>query len=382
MKNNHISHSTQAPERVGLFLLISFTACAVESGLLYLTFLSKIPLLPFIAVHAALILFLLSLLYLANARQQDTRFLALAGLMISLLGPLGAFICLIIGLLYSILSRYALPIPEFLAQLSPDIRKDESTILYERLIYGMEDFDSKENAVSFQDIMTYGSVLQKLTAIDRMLKHYKPSFASILFHALKDKSHIVRSQTAASIATLDTRYFGKYLKLKEKLEKRPDDPELNLAIGNYCEKYIASNILEKDRADKMKRNAIAAYETYLSSYPDKQHIQIALGRLNLSNGNLEEGRSWLEPVVKNLVQNPPSYENADQENNQHKLQREEAYSLWLDLLFARKDYDGIRTFAAQLLANKESGNAKYNKLYESSLLWAKGYEEALAEVEG
>ncbi len=291
----------------------------------------------------------------------DQRFSFLFAVLFTTMGAFGAAVCLLTLAIYSVYKHFISPMAELWEMLYPKIRLEKQDIVYERLIYGIEDASKEGAKVAFQDVMICGTEQQKRTVIEKILKHFHPQFFSTLFLALNDPANSIRVYAANAIASLDARFFEDYLLLKKQFKEHPHNPEVLLALAQQCAAYINSQILDVDREKKIRKEAIETYKMYLQLVPDDIQARLTLAKLYLSSQQPLHAKTTLEKVIQSGNRDPA------------------VYLAWMNILFELQDYVALRQFSTEFVPDKKinlTEDLKLTTLKEFVSLW--GVSENLA----
>lgn len=316
----------------------------------------------FILLHSFLtgmaIIYVVFLGYL----KKDQRFAILLVLFLGAMGPFGAGLCLVTLLLYQTYRHMVEG--DLLEALWPEIIHEKREILYERLLYGAEEAEKKGGELSFQDIMAFGNEKQKRTAIEKILKHFRPEFFPALFMGLNDRQNSVRIYAATAMTSLDKQFFDKYLVLRKLVQENPADSKALWDLAHHCEMYANSRILDTAREEKMHKDAIEAYEKYAKERPEDLSADLPLARLYLDINQPMRAKQWLEPLI--VEKNPPP----------------EVYLTWMRILFDLKDYEALRQLNSTEIMNHYIHNQglEARLLDQFLMLWHKGMPLALEEI--
>lgn len=245
----------------------------------------------FLTLHALGILFSLTLfpLYLATS----SPFIPLFWLFNATLGCFGAFLILLMLLLYSSYGYILDPLQKLLAAILPHIYRTRGDVVYERLRYGLEFSYKDSSAIPFNDVMHYGSTEQKITAIGKILRFFTPEFSEALRIAATDKQGSVRVMAATAISHLDEKYFKKYQKLGEEVKSAKDKRNPLLHLAHHAEEYSRCLFFDETRRLKMREVAIDAYEEFLLLAPGDQEAKERLASLLSLAGRSDEAAQIL-----------------------------------------------------------------------------------------
>lgn len=308
-----------------------------------------LPIEPVLIAHLLLSCVLVGILIYCVRTEQDVRFLLPFSLFIIPLGPpAGAVFAF--ALLFHFFDRsYSETLSSLMSSLFPDVPEDRSDLIYDRIIYHLDDPRPDRVPIPFSDIMMYGNYNQKRMAIEKMLRYFTPEFAEPLKMGLVDESAAIKVQTATALSSIDHQMFDRFMALKKLHE---EEPESIADLRNYAEygaKYALSGILESDRLHMLLDESIPAFRRLLELSPKDQSAHILLAKLYIKNDQYR--------LAKDLL---------------HKLLEEtfslEASELYLKCLYVLKDFAALHQQAAIQL-EKAPQSAKNES---HAFIWAGG----------
>lgn len=346
-----VDKGERVPEKKSYIFLI-FTSIFLLDGLL---FFLDLPVVTSICIHLILVAVAIGIVKWFAYLGWDQRFSFLFAVLFTTMGAFGAAVCLMTLAIYSVYKHYASPIAELWEMLYPKLRLEKQDIVYERLIYGVEDASKEGVKVAFQDVMICGTEQQKRMVIEKILKHFHPKFFSTLFLALNDPSNSIRVYAANAMASLDAHFFEDYLSLKKQFKEHPHKPEVVLALAQHCAIYTNSQILDVDREKKIRKEAIETYKVYLQLVPDDAQASLVLAKLYLSSQQPLHAKTALEKVIQSGKQDP------------------EAYLVWMNILFELQDYAALRQISTEFVSDKKinlTEDLKLTTLKEFVSLWS------------
>ncbi len=262
--------------------------------------------------------------------QYDIRFPLLHVILLTLMGPIGAGMTLLVLVLYFLESTFRPDAGKALLEiLYPPFELSKTAFLYNRITYGMEDTQIKEGTTSYQDIMSFGTILQKRRALEKIGRYFLPEFVPVLEMALNDTNNSIRVYAGTILTRLEAQFYNQFLQLEELIKTQPDNSRYILAYANHCEKYFESKILAKDRAEKMRQLAIEAFLKCLTFAPKENfEILLSLARLYLSGGQYGKSEFYIQQLFQ-----------------EHKKVPAEAYLILMKLNYEQKKYNMLRDFS-------------------------------------
>ncbi|MFQ5730204.1 MAG: hypothetical protein ACE5GN_07575, partial [Waddliaceae bacterium] len=144
---NNRSGSTNPPVQIGTIFLLSVVIMLLELILFGLGF----SLISLFALHTLIVSFCLSIVWAFSYKQWDLRFPILLLILVASLGPFGALICAATLLLHKMYARTSQTLMDLLSALFPESHFDPTAFLYERIIYGLDDYGDDYNPMPFMD---------------------------------------------------------------------------------------------------------------------------------------------------------------------------------------------------------------------------------------
>lgn len=355
MDDQHIS-----ADLLFIYGLAAGVLMALEFFLLYLLRSEEVSLFVAAAVHSGLSIMLAAWCGLIRLKRHDLRLPLFLWLMVMAMGAFGAGLVLCSILLYVVYTRTATSFVEWFASIFPDTGSVEEGI-YERLKFGWEDFSEKHGVVPFKDVMLLGTEQQKRLALAKIARHFKPEFAPALRMALASPSNPIRVQAAAIIARLEQDFSRVILHMEHTLEQRPNDPQLLHQIGERCDAYAYSGLLDRQRERDFRRKAIEYFERFLAIRPGEYEALFALGRLYLRDSKPLKAYQSLKIIL--LAKRHPS---------------PQVIPWMMECLYKLKRYSELKNFAQTNLSYIDSRDPRQIRTLETAKLWAEGNQPDMA----
>lgn len=242
----------------------------------YLTLLVNLQFL--VAFHLLISLCLLLFALNALKKNRDARYPFLLFLATLGAGPFGVGSFLLQSLLYPLFLKFSPSPAEWFEGLFPVQSMAPFAEIFQRIQSGWDDYSQLFEIVSFKNIFTYGTLSQKQTVLDAIIKDYDPIYAPILLEALSDPHNTVRIQAAAMVSKIEHDFEEELMKIvSEKPNKQDFDFILRMAI--FYDRYISLGILDPLMKKEMARQAVDFYQQYLSRFPEKKNIRMRMIRL-------------------------------------------------------------------------------------------------------
>lgn len=305
-------------------------------------------------IHSLLTFVSIAVLAAFVRLQYDLRLPLLFVILLAFLGPVGAGMMLIIILLYAIEKRFLSDSGEGLLEvLYPDIQISKSTLIYNRIAYGMEDTEIKEGAASYRDIISFGSIPQKRNALEKIGRYFRPEFVPMLQMALNDPNPSIRVYAGTIFTQLETQFYNHFLKLEHLVKAKPNNLRYLLAFAQHGERYVNSKILAPDRVNKIRTQTLEAYQRCLKYAPYDREILLSLSSLYLNAHDYEKAIYYANQLI-----------------SEHKIVPAKVYLNLMQAYYIQKQYDYVRKIAQQTnILGPEDPDAE--ELKELITLWKK-----------
>jgi len=250
---------------------------------------------------------------------------------VAVLGAPGAAACLAGFVAHLLFRRHARPFQEWYHELFPEEQRDLAERLHEELARTAQRRNQDADVVPFIDVIRHGKTAQKRLAIGLMSRHFQPGFASALRLALADADNSVRIQAATAIAGVENRFLERMMSLKQELAKRETRDRV-LELARQYDRYAFCGLLDEDREHRNREEAARFYRRYLELEPGDVEARVALGRLLLKLGRVEEARAWLR-------------ETRERHGGSPRMD-----SWYMQALYELGDFDALRALAREVAA--------------------------------
>lgn len=292
MTDNHVHQDSSAIRLVGalaLGTLVIETACF---------WLFKARPAGALALHLTIVAALALWTFRRYQRQQDLRLSLLLVTATAFLGPLGAAGTLATIGLWALYRRSSTPFEQWYASMFPEQESKFSMQLYEQIIARPANSGERSGVVPFIDILSFGTVPQKQSAIALIADHFQPAFAPALKRALNDNRNAVRVQAAAAVSKVEKDFVARAVDLDKALANRPDDVDLLLAQARHYDEYAYTGILDSKREQDNREKASEVYFHYLRIRPEDLAARSAVGRLLLRKREFSRAANWMEEALQ------------------------------------------------------------------------------------
>lgn len=252
----------------------------------------------FLLIHAMLSTAAIAFLCLYWIKKWDLRFSLLFAILLTSLGPMGAGMTMLIVGFYLLESKFFANGNSLMDVLNPHFENRKSTLIFNRITYGMEDTEIKPKSASYQDVMLFGTDKQKRSALEKIGRYFRPEFVPFLEMAMNDPNTTVRVHAGSTFSRLQTQFYNHYIKLEELQKSHPSDLNVLLAFAQHCEKYANSRLLTHDSEIKIRHLAIESYLKYLEAFPDQFASLLSLATLYYGLEDYEKGLHSIDEILK------------------------------------------------------------------------------------
>ncbi len=225
-------------------------------------------------------------------------------LFISVLGPLGALMVVIIFAVMIWVGDRRNDLQWLLS--SGKDRVDSSAVLLARRLRSLQAekgnnrYFSTAPIVPFLDIVRYGSLSEKRRALTQIGRHFDARYIPALQISLKDPSNLVRVHTASVMTFIRTRISEREQLLQEKLMEHPASWEFQLNLAKIKTERAKSAVIEGVPASAPRSEAIALLQDL-----EAQNALAAEGRMLLAELLLDEERfEEARPQLRHLLRQP------------------------------------------------------------------------------
>ncbi len=264
-----------------------------------------------ILAHGVIVLALLLILGAATLLGRDLRLLALLAISTAAFGPFGAVGTLTVAMLRVWHQRLAVSFKEWYESLFPRQAVDHTQRVFETVSQGSDGQGAAVVTTPFVDVLAFGSMEEKQSAIALMTRHFKPAFGAILKEALHDQSAAVRVQAAAAMARIESRFMEQALALEAELARDPGDPERAdpgetlLALARLHDDHAFTGLLDGSRLREARSMAMDRYRQYLELDPEHFASRLAIGRLLIRDRRFGEAAAWIEESFSDGIPSGP-----------------------------------------------------------------------------
>ncbi len=289
--NNPASDTDIKDEPLFFVLCLGALACVAELEVC-LALMSPPDFLAAFMIHAATLCYLgMAVLYLRTGGK-NFRFSFLLFLACGFLGPYGALLGFLAPAVFVLCPKSKSdPLAWMEAFFQPPHMSDDEKI-QEQLVLGVEKPLRKYAVEPFQDVLAFGSILQKQMAIAQMTRYFCPAFAPLLLQAARNPEPAVRVQAATALAHIERDFMAKRMRLENDIRRFPL-PDRQLALARLYDTYAFTGLVDADTRQLLRDNAIRIYERYLTGIKDLR-TSVFLARLYVRRGLPEKAVETLK----------------------------------------------------------------------------------------
>lgn len=291
---------------VRLFATLACILAALEAGIWYLYVERRLPFYALPLVHIGEAVLLFRWIKWQYYHKQDIGMPTFMLMMQATFGPFGSLISFITLIAYQYYRKRSGSFIEWFATLFPEDKVNESNALYERIIFGLDNHNSKVHIEPFQDILSYGTLKQKQMALMKITRYFRPQFAPILRQALEDKEAAIRVQAATIMAKIERDFTKKYMLLEREVQEDSANVNTMMLFAELCDEYAHSGLLDEDSEKKSRTKAIEIYEQCGLLEPENDQVKLRLGRLYLRCRELEKAVRFLKECIDRQGLKSPS----------------------------------------------------------------------------
>ncbi len=278
-------------------VILGFFAFIFETFILLLYLFDILNIYFVIFVHIVIIILLFLFVHLAYKQQKDLLYPLLLLLSTLGAGPFGLAIFLLTVLFRPLLSVFTITPEGWFLGLFPEHNFSPFRLIYQRVKSGWDDYNLSSEITSFKNTFIYGTIAQKQSTLDAIIKDYQPCYSSILLQALADPNNTVRIQAAAIISKIENNNDLKLQALLAKKNLNQNDEE-NLKLAEFCEEYINLGFIDSLKKKELGHLAVSLYKDHLNKYPDDSAVSCAVGQLLFLMKDYNEYILWFNEHKK------------------------------------------------------------------------------------
>jgi len=153
--------------------------------------------------------------------------------------------------------------PHFISSNDFLFVKEKKETLIDRLEDGLEHLDEHEYTDSYLDVMRFGSISQKITALNNVLNFYKPEFSEIFDIAINDESNVIRVQAATAVTKIREKYSKQVREAQKKLFNEDGSlPSKHSSLRSLVKcymSYIDSGLLDIETIQDISGRILECY---------------------------------------------------------------------------------------------------------------------------
>lgn len=225
-------------------------------------------------LHFGISLIAWGIYYVAYRLSFDFKFHTLNATLITFLGPFSLVIAVLTLGFYFIFKKFSPPLSQLLQELNPDVERSKGEVCYQAIMTAGAARPGSQNAapLNYYDIVELGTTKQKQQAIGKILRHFQPRFAPILFALINDEVSCIRVLAATAINTIDQTYTEMLINQEKVVEKSPGNTMELKTLARISETYLELNILDEDRKVKLEEQVASLFERLFEKLPDDPEV--------------------------------------------------------------------------------------------------------------
>lgn len=335
------------------FAVVCATAVLVaEGGLLFIAAQAGTLLLA--AAGHGVVVGLLAVSARLSARV-GSRYLVLlwvSTLVFGIFGPAGVLLTIGLERFYR---KSATDIDEWHTMLFPPSHVDESAELWRRIGQRASDVSGEQQITPFLDVLAFGTVPQRQTAIAIIVQQFNPAFAPALKAALRDEHNVIRVQAATAIARLENEFLERTIELQENVRLAPASPDAVLRLAMHYDDQAFAGLLDPTREQECRVQAADGYQRYLELMPNDHKTRFRYARLQQRRGRWPDA----ERLFRQLLDDGHT----------------DACHWYLETLYAQGRFGDLRAAAAaaaqgDTFNSRDAGAICGHEVVETVALWA------------
>lgn len=281
-------------------MIVCFFLFCIEGGLTYFLLRGNLSFFGYLGAHGVLMAAAVLLTLGNSTKFKKINLYLLTILVTSVTGVLGAGM----GFLASMLTLYRgtkkRPALENLGLEEETLEKaDEEPQLIADL--SEKDLKSKAQVIPFLEILTAGTLNEKLETVSKISQHYRPEFAPALLKAKQDENNSIRVLAASTIAKIDQKMLRRYKSLAKKYEEDPSSLVVLLNLARHASAYADCGVLDSYRESHFREKAIDFFEKYIQSRPKDHKTLLVLTKLYLKQKRPSKALTLYEVLIQQKV---------------------------------------------------------------------------------
>jgi hypothetical protein len=294
----------QPIEASATVVIVAVAALAVDLAVLLAATIDGWPLPVPPAVHLLVVAALAAWTYSSRTCRADLRLPLLLTVMTAFLGPFGAGGVLLMMVLVRVYGRATESFEVWYSALFPD-QIDSPNELWQSILLSNTPDSGRVGVTPFSDILFFGSLAQKQELISLISKQFRPAVAPVLRLAIDDTNNGIRVQAASAITKIEDGFLPRTMELSAAVQEHPTDARLLLKLAQLHDEYVSAGLLDAEREQESRRQALAAYADYLALRPDDIDARVSAGRLLVAGGRYEDAVEWLERALAQSADSVP-----------------------------------------------------------------------------
>lgn len=264
---------------------------------------------------------------------------------------------IVLLLFYPLYLRFratATPFAQWYRQLFPEDEGALSAQLYQSIVRRELPRGDYTPVVSYMDMISHGSVEQRIAVIATVARNFRPVFAPVLKAAVADANPEVRVQAATAIAKITDDFVGRVQALEIILARNSTDTKCMRELAKAYDAYAYTGILDDTLEQNNRVRALQLWLNYCELEPDDRDAMLAVGRLLMRLERHGLAAQWLEKAFA-----------------EGRATRQ-AVLWYMEVLYAQGRTDALRALAAQTVTDLAQDRTLSPKAVSAAQLWATG----------
>jgi hypothetical protein len=345
---------TRSRAHGAVFVLLALVTAAVELGLVALLRASPDDWLIALGAHLGACAAVTVAALTRPDDRDEHRLIQMLAATLPFFGPFAPAALLVFYPLYLRFRATATPFAEWYRQLFPEDEGVLSTKLYQSIVRRELPRGDYTPVVSYIDIVSHGTVEQRIAVIATVARNFRPVFAPVLKAAIGDTNPEVRVQAATAIAKITDDFVGRVQALEIMLARRSNDTKCVRELATAYDQYAYTGILDDALEQNNRLRALQLWLSYCELVPDDNDATLAVGRLLMRLERHGLAAQWLE---RSFAEGRAT---------------RQAVLWYMEVLYAQGRTDALRALAAQTVTDLAQDRTLSPRAVSAAQLWATG----------
>ena len=345
---------TRSRAHAAVFVLLALVTAAVELGLIALLRASPDNWPIALGAHLGACAVVAVAALTRPDDRDEHRLIQMLAATLPFFGALAPAALLMFYPLYLRFRATATPFAEWYRQLFPADDGVLSTKLYQSIVRRELPRGDYTPVVSYIDIVSHGTVEQRIAVIATVARNFRPVFSPVLRAAVADTNPEVRVQAATAIAKITDDFVGRVQALEIVLARRSNDAKCMRELAKAYDEYAYTGILDDALEQNNRLRALQLWLSYCELAPDDNDATLAVGRLLMRLERHALAAQWLE---RSFAEGRAT---------------RQAVLWYMEVLYAQGRTDALRALAAQTVTDLAQDRTLSPRAVSAAQLWATG----------